>query len=53
MNKPAKKALVPGVGIEPTPLSGPDFESGASTNFTTRAAAEEPKLWHSVAHEIS
>jgi hypothetical protein len=31
--------MVPGVGIEPTPLSGPDFESGASTNFTTRAAA--------------
>ena len=32
------RSLVPGVGIEPTPLSGPDFESGASTNFTTRAA---------------
>jgi S-sulfo-L-cysteine synthase (O-acetyl-L-serine-dependent) len=29
--------LVPGVGIEPTLLSEPDFESGASTNFTTRA----------------
>ena len=29
--------LVPGVGIEPTLLSEPDFESGASTNSTTRA----------------
>ena len=30
--------VVPPVGLEPTPLSGPDFESGASTNFTTGAA---------------
>ena len=29
--------MVPGVGIEPTLLSEPDFESGASTNFTTEA----------------
>ena len=29
--------LVPRVGIEPTLLSEPDFESGASTNFTTEA----------------
>ncbi len=29
---------MPGVGIEPTLLSEPDFESGASTNFTTRAS---------------
>ncbi len=29
--------MVPGVGIEPTLLSKPDFESGASTNFATRA----------------
>jgi hypothetical protein len=31
------REMVPGVGIEPTLLSEPDFESGASTNFTTRA----------------
>ena len=29
--------MVPRVGIEPTLLSEPDFESGASTNFTTEA----------------
>jgi len=29
--------LVPRVGLEPTLLAEPDFESGASTNFTTRA----------------
>ena len=29
--------LVPKVGLEPTLLSEPDFESGASTNFTTQA----------------
>ncbi len=32
--------LVPRVGIEPTLLSEPDFESGASTNFTTEAEQE-------------
>ena len=32
--------LVPRVGIEPTLLAEPDFESGASTNFTTEASAE-------------
>lgn len=32
-----KELLVPRVGIEPTLLSEPDFESGASTNFTTEA----------------
>ena len=32
--------LVPRVGIEPTLLAEPDFESGASTNFTTEALAE-------------
>lgn len=41
------RCLVPGVGIEPTPLSGPDFESGASTNFTTRATRSRAELWHS------
>ena len=29
--------MVPGVGIEPTLLAEPDFESGASTSFTTPA----------------
>ena len=29
--------LVPGAGIEPALLSEGDFESPASTNFTTRA----------------
>ena len=29
--------LVPGAGIEPAHLSVGDFESPASTNFTTRA----------------
>ena len=32
--------MVPRVGIEPTLLSEPDFESGASTNFTTEAFSE-------------
>jgi hypothetical protein len=38
--KQLEVALVPPVGIEPTLLSEPDFESGASTNSTTGAAAE-------------
>ena len=33
-------SLVPRVGIEPTLLAEPDFESGASTNFTTEALTE-------------
>ena len=32
--------LVPGAGIEPALLAEPDFESGASTYFTTRAGAD-------------
>lgn len=40
--------MVPGAGIEPAHLSVGDFESPASTNFTTRAGTERsPKLWHS------
>ncbi len=31
--------MVPLVGLEPTHLAVPDFESGASTNFTTGARA--------------
>ena len=30
-------AVVPGAGIEPARLAAGDFESPASTNFTTRA----------------
>ena len=33
--------MVPGAGIEPARLSAGDFESPASTNFTTRAARSE------------
>jgi S-sulfo-L-cysteine synthase (O-acetyl-L-serine-dependent) len=35
--KPWQKAVVPGAGIEPARLAAGDFESPASTNFTTRA----------------
>ena len=31
--------LVPGAGIEPARLAAGDFESPASTNFTTRAGS--------------
>ena len=31
------KIVVPGAGIEPARLAAGDFESPASTNFTTRA----------------
>ena len=31
------KDMVPGAGIEPARLAAGDFESPASTNFTTRA----------------
>ncbi len=40
--------MVPGAGIEPARLAAGDFESPASTNFTTRAGPEDSrKLWHS------
>lgn len=32
--------MVPGAGIEPARLAAGDFESPASTNFTTRATGE-------------
>ena len=32
-----ERTMVRAVGIEPTLLSEPDFESGASTSFTTPA----------------
>ena len=32
--------VVPGAGIEPARLAAGDFESPASTNFTTRAVVE-------------
>ena len=33
--------VVPGAGIEPARLAAGDFESPASTNFTTRAVCSE------------
>ena len=38
--------MVPGAGIEPARLAAGDFESPASTNFTTRARERRPKLCH-------
>ena len=38
--------MVPGAGIEPARLAAEDFESPASTNFTTRALrAVEHGAW--------
>jgi hypothetical protein len=37
---------VPGAGIEPARLAAGDFESPASTNFTTRARERRAILWH-------
>ncbi len=37
-----RKPLVPGAGIEPARLAAGDFESPASTNFTTRARERRP-----------
>ncbi len=37
MQKHRLKKIVPRVGIEPTLLAEPDFESGASTNSATEA----------------
>ncbi len=39
-----KSGLVPGAGIEPARLAAGDFESPASTNFTTRAALAKPQI---------
>src|SRR5450755_1162312 len=36
-----KPGMVPRVGLEPTPLSRPDFESGVATDYTTEADAQE------------
>ncbi len=35
------KSMVPEAGIEPARLAAGDFESPASTNFTTRADCED------------
>ena len=35
--------LVPGAGIEPARLAAGDFESPASTNFTTRALGDRAR----------
>ena len=37
------KTLVPRVGLEPTRLAAPDFESGTSTNSITEAGAYTTK----------
>ena len=39
----AQTKVVRAVGIEPTLLSEPDFESGASTSFTTPACMACPR----------
>ena len=36
--------MVPGAGIEPARLAAGDFESPASTNFTTRATDAKPQI---------
>ena len=42
-----KVHLVPPVGLEPTLLAEPDFESGVSTNFTTEArSADSINIWN-------
>jgi hypothetical protein len=40
--------VVPGAGIEPARLAAGDFESPASTNFTTRASSRAalPTAFH-------
>ncbi len=44
-------SLVPGAGIEPARLAAGDFESPASTNFTTRARGIALKaLWNEESH---
>jgi hypothetical protein len=40
--------MVPGAGIEPARLAAGDFESPASTNFTTRAGASEERNYGTV-----
>jgi S-sulfo-L-cysteine synthase (O-acetyl-L-serine-dependent) len=44
----SEKPLVPGAGIEPARLSAGDFESPASTNFTTRAERSEDRNYGTV-----
>jgi hypothetical protein len=40
----AALSVVPGAGIEPARLAAGDFESPASTNFTTRAEIFKPEI---------
>ena len=42
------EVLVPGAGIEPARLAAGDFESPASTNFTTRAGRSEDRNYGTV-----
>ncbi len=39
------KEMVRVVGVEPTLLAEPDFESGASTNSTTPASSRLAPMW--------
>ena len=48
----AALSVVPGAGIEPARLSAGDFESPASTNFTTRAAGNKDEIMAQCAHEL-
>ena len=45
--------VVPRAGLEPALLSEGDFESPASTNFTTRAVFVKTQIMAQYAHEIS
>ena len=49
----AALSVVPGAGIEPARLAAGDFESPASTNFTTRAVFVKTRIMAQYAHEIS
>ena len=40
--------MVPGAGLEPARLAAGDFESPASTNFTTRAGTSEDRNYGTV-----
>ena len=40
--------MVPGAGLDPARLAAGDFESPASTNFTTRAGTSEDRNYGTV-----
>lgn len=47
------KQVVPRAGLEPALLAEPDFESGASTNFTTRAFSVKTESIAQARHRFS